>query len=707
MTETLRVAISADLFAAFARLPQAQQNKVAKFITNFQKNPRATSINYEKIEQARDPNLRSVRIDQAYRGIVLKPAVGDVYILLWVDHHDDAYAWARRHKCTINSETGAIQVFEVDAGENDINTQERPPEAGVEVGAFDGLKDRELVRLGVPVELLPLVRSLRDDRELDAVQRRLPLEAYEGLFLLLAGERYSDIINEREQPVEAAIDTGDFTRALQRPASQSRFLVADDELELSAMLAAPLDQWRVFLHPSQRRLVEGNKSGAVRVLGGAGTGKTVVAMHRAKWLAQHCAGPHQRVLFTTFTRNLATDIRLNLSTICAPDILKKIEVVNLDRWVSDYLRRRKYAFEIEFNGARSREWQAAMDLKPLDVEVPDSFYREEWERVVLPQGLQASDAYCRASRVGRGTRLSRGDRGKVWVVFEEYRNLMTRRGKKEVDDAYRDVAALIKREPNTLPYVAAVVDEAQDMGTQAFNLIRSLVPEGVNDLFIVGDGHQRIYGRNKVVLSQCGINIRGRSKKLRINYRTTEELRMWATRLLEGRNIDDLDGGVDDNREYKSLTHGEAPELRHFGTREAQAEHVVQMLRDAIANDEPLGRICVVARVKDELEFQEAAFAQAGIPSVRIEGHQSDQGRDDAVKTATMHRIKGLEFDRVILISINDGIVPLRHSEQSHDPVEIRQRETEERALVYVAVTRARKSAWVLSFGQASAFVCA
>ena len=146
------------------------------------------------------------------------------------------------------------------------------------------------------------------------------------------------------------------------------------------------------------------------------------------------------------------------------------------------------------------------------------------------------------SRVGRGTRLGRSARVKVWPVFEEYRAQLAERGLKEVDDAYRDAAALLVEDRDGSDYVTVIVDEAQDMGAQAFALVRAIVPSGRDDLFIVGDGHQRIYGRNRVVLGRCGIDIRGRSRKLRLNYRTTEETRSWASRLLSGRDIDDLDG---------------------------------------------------------------------------------------------------------------------------------------------------------------------
>jgi len=292
----LKVAISTDFFTAFAKLPRNQQGKTTKFITNFQKNPRASGINYETIRDASDPDMRSVRIDQAYRGIVLKPANGNVYLLLWVDHHDDAYTWARRHKCTINAATGGIQVYEAEEGHVDVSDTKQDDVITTHE-SIEPLKDRELLRLGIPEGLMSLTRSIRTESDLDAKESRFPSEASEALFMLMAGYTYEDIINEREAGKEQVINTSDFSAALDRLVTQGRCYVADDEIELQAMLNAPLDKWRVFLHPSQKKMATGVKNGAVRILGGAGTGKTVVAMHRAKWLAENVATGSQKILF--------------------------------------------------------------------------------------------------------------------------------------------------------------------------------------------------------------------------------------------------------------------------------------------------------------------------------------------------------------------------------------------------------------------------
>ncbi len=703
MRETVRIAMSADFLSAFAQLPDRQQRSVRAFITKFNANPTSPGLNYERIHGARDGAMRSLRIDGGYRAIVLKPRAGNVHLLLWADKHDEAYTWAERHECRINPETGALQVYEPQSA---APPEAAPPGPARSPHAFEGVRDRELVRLGVPETMLPEVREIRGEQDLDDLQTRLPVEAYEALFLLMAGESYEALVLEREAP-ESPVDPDDFEAALGRLDSQARFAIAHDQLELEAMLNAPLERWRVFLHPSQRRLAERGWSGPVRVLGGAGTGKTVVAMHRARWLARQLVrtgADGGRILFTTWTRNLAVDIEANLRVICTPEELSRIQITNLDRWVRGFLEGQRYDFRVEY-GRDHESWQRALDLKDAGLEFPDAFYRDEWEQVVLARGVTTEDEYRRVSRVGRGTRLNRAARVKVWRVFEEYRAQLAERGVKEVDDAYRDAASLLEAGAAELPYRSVIVDEAQDMSPQAFRLLRRTVPEGPDDLFLVGDAHQRIYGRTRVVLSRCGINVVGRSRKLRLNYRTTEETRGWAARLLHGRPVDDLDGGEDDDR-IRSLTHGPEPLIQRFDSGEEQGAGVVRYLKHIRDQGGLLRSVCVVAPVKKELDTLEEALRKHDLAVFPLGPNTLDDTTKEGVRLATMHRVKGLEFDRVVIASVNSGLLPHRRAyAAASDAAEREKAETKERALLYVAATRAKKELLILSYGTPSPFL--
>jgi hypothetical protein len=526
-----KVALSQDFLLQLSKVPASVQSKVMKWAIQFQSDPTSPGINYENIKGARDSNLKSVRLDRDWRGIVFKPNSGNVYVLLYIDHHDDAYRWAENRKLTINPVTGAMQmvvvesVSAVEASPPPSSAGKPEPKVETPIQIFGGLNDRELLSLGVPEEMLPEVRLLSSEQQLDGLQRRLPVEAYEGLFLVAAGDTVAQVLNGREANVDRNVDTSDFATALTTPESQSRFVIVDDDEAMLAIMNAPLTQWRVFLHPTQRKLSSGDRSGPVRVLGGAGTGKTVLAMHRAKWLAENRTRGGKKVLFTTFTKNLATDIEQNLRTLCSGPTLAMLEVRNLDAWVHGLMRSRKLEHRIVYDRKRDgalQAWQAAMAARDTKLNLPDNFYEEELEQVVLAQGVTTRDQYRIARRTGRKSLLSRATRDAVWPVFEEYRGQLTSRKLKEVDDAYREIADLLSGQDERVDsYSAIVIDETQDFGPQALRLLRAMVPSAANDLFFVGDGHQRIYNRNRAVMSKCGIDIRGRSRKLYLNYRTT------------------------------------------------------------------------------------------------------------------------------------------------------------------------------------------
>lgn len=722
-----KVALGDGFLQAFAAIPRAQQKAVMNFVSKFRANPRAPGINYEVIRNARDSNFRSVRIDQNYRGIVLSPEQGNVYILLWVDKHDDAYAWAERHRCQIHPTTGSLQLFEVEHGLEDENSGVVAPAAADEQAEriADAARAQEnaepttplfnldtatLLRLGVPQERLALVQALTSERALEKAEARLPVEAFEALYLLAAGTSLSDILQEYTAPKQLPIDTQDFEAALEHPATQRRFHVPEDEQELGRMLNAPLERWRVFLHPSQRQLVERDWNGPVRVLGGAGTGKTVVAMHRARWLVAQSSWPKgARLLFTTFTSNLALDIADNLRKICTPEQSQRIEVINLDAWVSQFVKRNGYQSSIIYPGGRDKQyencWAQAMALVPGELGLPDSFYQEEWQRIILTQQVRSRQEYFTASRIGRGVALNRRQRADIWPVFEEMREQLARGGFVTAEDAVHHALELLKQGDDKRSYHAVVVDEGQDFAAEALSLLRALVPEQTNDMFIVGDAHQRIYQR-KTSLSQCGINIMGRGRKLKINYRTTELIRRYATALLEGVEIDDLDGGTDGTKDYRSLVLGQAPIVQSCADLAGEGQWIIQQVEQLQSEGVSLSEICIVARTNKLCSVYEQILQSHGFATHTLSRQKIDDRSKDGVRFATMHRIKGLEFRCVMMAGINDGVVPLRIAMQaSQDVVEQRLTDLNERALFHVAATRAVRYLYISSHGTPSAYL--
>lgn len=696
------VAFSDKYFESLLKLTPNEQSQATKAVMQFQQDPQHGGLHYKKLTATKDSKLRSIRANQDVRIIVAAVEKENLYLMLYADHHDPAYVWAAKRKVEVNPNTGNLQVFQVeestvDSPKTELAAPAPPP------GLFDAIRDRQLLQLGVPEDVLPLVRSMKIEADLDTarINGQIPQDAHDGLYMLMAGATFEEAYSETVVSVPDTVDTEDFGAALARPESLGQFAVAENEEALQAVLNQSIEKWRVFLHPTQRRLASGKKNGPVRVLGGAGTGKTVVAMHRAKWLADEVATSDKQILFTTFTKNLAADIRQNLSKICSSERLARIEVINLDAWVVSFLKKHGYDYGLLMDGQEEKRlWEQAYSEKPADADFSMAFFQEEWARVIQPQSVTGIDEYKKASRIGRGTRLNRQQRIDIWPVFERYRHLLASNHLKEADDAYRDARSLIENDPAVRPDLySVIVDEAQDMGTQAFKLIRTLAPEGPNDIFIVGDGHQRIYGKNKVVLGQCGIDIRGRSARLKVNYRTTDETRKLAVSILEGVVVDDLDGDEDNQRFYHSLMHGPSPEVICFETPNEQAEHIVAKIEQHQLEPEAC---CVIARTRKEVYAIKTLMESRGQLCHHLDG-RSTQTPEGAVNLATMHRVKGLEFDAVFLASINQGLVPFSYVvNAAGDAVTRRQRENEERALVYVSLTRARKWAYVFGYGAMS-----
>lgn len=685
-----KVALSQDFLLQLSKLPKNVHSKVMKWAIMFQSDPTSPGINYENILGARDANLKSVRVDNDWRGIVFKPSSGDVYVLLYVAHHDDAYRWAEKRKLTVNPVTGAMQMVLVQSpieaapmAETDLPAK---AESAAAVPLFDKLQDLELLSLGVPQEMLAVVRSIVSERQLDGLQARLPVEAYEGLFLVAAGDTVSQVLSARETRVDREIDTDNFAAALETAESQSRFVIVDDDKAMLAIMNAPLAQWRVFLHPTQKKLADGDRSGAVRVLGGAGTGKTVLAMHRAKWLAENRTPEGKKVLFTTFTKNLASDIEQNLRTLCSKSTLEKIEVRNFDAWVHGFMRSRKLEHRIVYDRKQDgalQAWESALAVRDTTLDLSQDFYEKELEQVILAQGITTRDAYRVARRTGREGILSRAKRDAIWPVFEEYRGQLSSRRLKEVDDAYREVADMLLAEGAQRPaYSAILIDETQDFGEQALKLLRAMIAPGSNDLFFVGDGHQRIYSRNRAAMSKCGIDIRGRARKLYLNYRTTDEIRRQAVALLEGCEVDDLDGGHDETKRYKSLSHGPVPSVFQAEGLETAAGQVIAFLRGCQEGkgEQEAWSVCVIAPSEKTREAIAKQVMAAGFSCVTITAQANHSDSRDVVHFATMHRAKGLEFDSVVVVA------PEAYFGNPEETAN-------QRKLIYVALTRAKRTA--------------
>lgn len=641
------VAISTDFLTAYAALPRQKQGKVTEFFNKFRNDPMHPGINFEKINEGIDKNICSVRIDDTYRGIVVREPESNVYILLWVDHHDEAYAWAKRKKCSINKLTGSVQIFDV---QEVIEEQKAIDEPAL----FANISDEVFEKIGLPEEQLPMIKAIKTLEGLHSLKAAIPEEAFEGLEWLGNGfsvEEVLDTLYPETEKVE--VKENDFAAALQTDTSRKSFVIVEGEEELQAIMQEPLEKWRIFLHPTQRKVVEKTFNGPARVLGGAGTGKTVVAMHRAKMLASNLES-NEKILFTTYTKNLAEDIKDNLRKICTAEEMKRIDIINLDAWVSNFLRRQGYEYQIVYDEEVDKAWRDAIAIAGGDLNFVENFYKDEWVKVVQAQEVYDKVSYCKASRIGRGVRLDRKVRMQIWDVFDEYQNIMNEKLQRDVETAMYECRKILENKKLTGQYTSIIVDEGQDLSPSAYRLLRSLAgDEHQNDIFIVGDSHQRIY-RNKAVLSKCGINVRGRSSYLRINYRTTEEIRKFAFGLLNGVSFDDLDDDYDNGKGCQSLTHGDKPEIKEFATPEEELDYLVSKIHELETAGVEQKNICIVARTHKLLDSYIAGLQRTGIKSFEIKANKTDDRTFEGVRIATMHRVKGLEFDYVFIMGLNE-----------------------------------------------------
>ena len=723
MTDTMTKRVSYDIgcMKSLRKLPDRVVIRFMDLMTKYMSDPSANGLNLETVEGSKDSSIKSLRVDQGYRAIAFE--VGRDIMFVHVNEHDKAYRWAAGRRVKLDPETNRIRVIE------EIDAVAEPVAAAAPSvpRLFDDVADARLRALGVPEEELGAVRLILTIEALEGVEDRFDPLTYQILYAVAAGYEDEEIRSltgvgaEPDQEPEQPATELTFDKLIETEQSRQTIFIPESQEELRRVFEEGLEGWRVFLHPEQRKIAYRDYNGPVLVRGGAGTGKTVVAMHRAKHLADQIekdptrAG--QRVLLTTFTTSLAHDIEANLRTLCPTHLdarPPRIEVINLDRWVSHFLKRKSFAREVAFFGeARERldqVWREVFDDHALPEGLSEPFVRAEWTQIVQAKGLIDQKAYLKASRAGRGTPLDRKKRALLWEVFADYRARLISEGLAEPDDAYREATEILSSEAPNLPYTAVIVDEAQDMGEQAFRLIRAIVPETPsgdrNSLFIVGDAHQRIYGR-RASMSTCGINVRGRSKRLRLNYRTTQEIRAWAVSVLEGVSVDDLDEGTDTLRGYVSLMRGVTPELVGCRSEAEELDGLVDWVKDLPPEQIQLSDIGVLCARRADADRVQVALRSVGIEAVMLQSGADDRSVP-GVRITTMHRAKGLEFFAVAIPFLSEAAFPPSGALRAAvDPADREDIVMQYRSLLHVAATRAKKALRVSWSGKVSGLISA
>ena len=677
----------ADTFTdSLSKLNNDEQKAVKTAAFDLQLDPANPGLKLHKLENVKDPNFWSIRVSRDIRLIIHKTDFS--LLLCYVDHHDDAYRWAERRRLDIHPKTGAAQLVEVRETIKEIIIPRYIEVEQPKPQLFTDVSDDDLLKYGVPVEWLNDVRQANEDTVLELADH-LPGEAAEALLDLATG-----VTPRIPQPVEADIDPFD------HPDAQRRFRVMSNVEELERALDYPWEKWAIFLHPAQRQLVERDYSGPTRISGSAGTGKTIVALHRAVFLAR--TNPDARVLLTTFSDTLANALQIKLRRLISnePRIAERLEVHSMSA-----IGQRLYTFNFSRPNLASREIIQQYIKKAAD-EVADHsfslhFLMTEWEQVVDAWQLETWESYRDVIRLGRKTRLPESRRIVLWSIFEKVKSQLQAQSFITHAELFNKLAAKLK-ENKRKPFDFAVVDEAQDISVAQLRFLSALGADEPNRLFFAGDLGQRIF-LQPFSWKALGIDIRGRSSTLRINYRTSHQIRMQADRLLAP-ELSDVDGNVEERRGTISVFNGPKPTIMVFDSTEDEIEAVGKWLTCRINDSMLPHEIGIFVRSESELERALNAVDHAIIPYKILDDHVATTS--GYISISTMHLSKGLEFRAVVVMACDDEIIPLQERiELIADDADLEEVYNTERHLLYVACTRARDQLLVTGVEPASEFL--
>lgn len=682
----------ADTFTDSPAKLTADEQKAAKTTAfDLQLDASAPGLSFHKLDRVKDKNFLSVRVNRDIRLIVHRTA-GSL-MLCYVDHHDEAYRWAECRKIERHPKTGAAQLVEIREVVRDVEIQRRlaAGTATVPAGAarpllFSGMIDDELLSCGVPQAWLDEVRKADEESLLDLADH-LPAEAAEALLELATG-------GAPERLSQATPGADPFAH----PDARRRFRIVENAEELERALEYPWEKWTVFLHPAQRRIVERDFGGPARVSGSAGTGKTIVALHRGVHLVE--THPDVRVLLATFSDTLANALRVKLRRLIGnrPAIAERLEVHSMAA-----IGRRLY--EANFgrgNLATDELAQKLLAQAAAEVEghrFNSHFLWTEWKQVVDAWQLESWEDYRDVARLGRKTRLAEPQRAVLWSIFAKLRAALGERECLTESSLFRRLERHFSKAGRS-PFDFFVIDEAQDIGVPELRLLAALASDRPGCLFFAGDLGQRIF-QTPFSWRSLGVDVRGRSHTLRIN--TSHQIRRQADRLLPS-ELADVDGVSERRGGTVSVFNGPEPLVRKSDSPEAETAAIAKWLSERCGEGYRPHEIGVFVRSDDEMERAFKAVHAAGMSAVALdERSEATPGR---IAIGTMHLAKGLEFRAVAVVACDGEILPLQSRIESiADEADLEDTYETERRLLYVACTRARDHLLVTGVQPVSEFL--
>lgn len=727
--------VMANQNKSLRRVDGSIASRVVGFLEKLQDDDKALGLHIEPMKGAADRRVRTGRVDLNHRAVLFRVDPnegGTTYVYMGTWPHDEANSIAERAVLRVNPVNGILEGILTETAAATAPAQQATPtgdEAEINRGFLSGFGftlDVLTDQLGIDAGIAERALAAPDDVALNVVAADIGGWQGEALLEVACGTAVEDIREKylfTEAPIDTTVDEDDrIMEALDRPASKIQFTYIDGNEELRRVIeGGDFAAWRVFLHPEQRTYAEKDYNGPFRLTGGAGTGKTVVAIHRARNLLRR--NPHARIILTTYNKTLAKNLESDLRAL-DPDIeiaarpgQHGIYVAGIDKLANDIV---KLAGDIgpaveavlgthtEVSTARTKQdrvWREVVDaVGGLDSRLATPWFLDnEYISVILANKITTLEQYARIARPGRGVRLSRPQRIAVWKLVEAYR----RRSRMDDTFSFPEVLAVaaeyLRLQANGGADRVAdhvIIDEAQDLHATHWRMLRALVAEGPNDLFIAEDSHQRIYGQ-PVVLGRLGIKIVGRSRRLTLNYRTTAQNLHLAMSILDGAEYHDLEEGEETTRAYRSARNGPAPELRRCDSASDELQFIADQISAWLPQSDAEDRstIAVLTRVNSDRDRVVRGLAERGIEARALDDNPPVPGY---VQVMTMHRSKGMEFSRVILAGIDEAHVPSRAGLNGIPDEERGEADLRERSLLYVAASRARDQVVVTWSGKAS-----
>ena len=685
--------IAGSFTKALTKLGAQEQSAAKITVFDLQQDPGAPGLQFHRVDKSKDPNFWSIRANRDIRVIVHKTA--DSFLICYVDRHDDAYKWAERRRIETHPKTGAAQIVEVRERVQEI---ELPAHAALEPRAaaeasqrrslpplFLDLSEEDLLGVGVPEDWIADVRQSSENDFLELADH-IPAEAAETLL--------DYVVTGVLRPPEKAIPG---VSPFDHPDAQRLFRVLEDVEELERALDYPWDQWAIFLHPSQRRTVEQEFNGPARVFGSAGTGKTVVALHRTASILRK--NSRAKILLTTFSSPLANSLEHKLRLLTGGNG-SNVTILPFEGVAHDLFT---LAFGHTPRAASGEQIKGALEAVADDLEFTEftpQFLVSEWNNIVDAWQIDSLDAYRDVPRLGRKNRVGSKQRERIWPVFVRTRELLEAQGVNSWPGIFGKVTAHFAEREHK-PFSNIVVDEAQDLGVPELRMLAAIADRNADALFFAGDLGQRIF-KEPFSWKALGVDIRGRSHALKVNYRTSHQIRQTVDRLLPPL-VRDADGNDEDRRGTVSVFNGPDPSIRVFGDRDREIEGLAHWVRESMEHGVESEEIGIFVRSIDELSRARAVVRQASQTPLELSERVED--RNGRISIGTMHLAKGLEFKAVAVMACDDDVLPLQQRiETVADETELDEVYETERHLFYVACTRARDRLLVSGVEPASEF---